>query len=530
MRRLALFAALLLSFEAGAATGSAAADTFYVRPASACANNGDGMAYACAASAGASGAWRTSAAVSYSTTTGVDDGDTLKFCGDFVEADLDTGAYFIFLSSAVTAASEAGRITISGDCSAEGGASIATVTGNGGAMKIGFGMSVSDYITIQHFDFSTLDQAIANTCQPASSPEGVIARGIRGNVSGSGAGMSVNGNPYLLEDIDITAVGEPILICPGAAGESNGIIRNARLVSTSTTDIDADGIQQSAGGGAIRLENIDVYKRNPFKGCGIVGSVSGAVQVDGFRCHWLGAPGAAVSGLAVDGSGPGGYVRGWWSDAPGVGVLLRDDVTPFAGAFEVSGGICAGCSSAVSLDGVHPAGAISIFGNSGWTTSTGILAESGYNPLSTVVRNNIFDAPVGIDVNATVAAADIDIDFTRWGESVTSWKWRGTTDTSLDAYKVTSSKGANDTQGDPVFIGGPNPTTAEGFKPGADSPLCGAGTPVSGTHDYNGRRFVNLPAIGAFACQGGHPRTALTPRTTFEARTPVARDTLEARP
>ena len=92
---------LLLSLFANsvwAATGSAAADTFYVRPAADCANNGDGMAYACAASAGASGAWRTSAAVSYSTTTGVDDGDTLKFCGSFVEADLDTGAFFIFLA------------------------------------------------------------------------------------------------------------------------------------------------------------------------------------------------------------------------------------------------------------------------------------------------------------------------------------------------------------------------------------------------------------------------------------------------
>ena len=55
MRSLFL-ALLLLSFEAGAATGSAAVDTFYVRPASACEFNGDGMAYECAASAGASGA------------------------------------------------------------------------------------------------------------------------------------------------------------------------------------------------------------------------------------------------------------------------------------------------------------------------------------------------------------------------------------------------------------------------------------------------------------------------------------------
>ena len=66
---------------AQAATGSAAVDTWYVRPTGACTFNGDGLSYTCAASDGAAGAFSTFANVIYTATTGVDDGDTLYVCG-----------------------------------------------------------------------------------------------------------------------------------------------------------------------------------------------------------------------------------------------------------------------------------------------------------------------------------------------------------------------------------------------------------------------------------------------------------------
>lgn len=66
---------------AGAATGSAAVDTWYLKPSSTCANNGDGLAYNCAASAGASGAFNDATQVIWTGTTGVDDDDTLYICG-----------------------------------------------------------------------------------------------------------------------------------------------------------------------------------------------------------------------------------------------------------------------------------------------------------------------------------------------------------------------------------------------------------------------------------------------------------------
>lgn len=64
-----------------AATGSAAVDTWYLRPVGACANNGDGLAYDCAASGGATGAFIGVANLIWTTTTGIDDGDTLYICG-----------------------------------------------------------------------------------------------------------------------------------------------------------------------------------------------------------------------------------------------------------------------------------------------------------------------------------------------------------------------------------------------------------------------------------------------------------------
>ena len=510
MRYLFLVGLSLLAFEAGAATGSAAADTFYVRPSADCVNNGDGMAYACAASAGASGAWRTSAAVSYSTTTGVDDGDTLKFCGNFVEADLDTGAYFIFLASTVTAANEAGRITITGDCSADGGPSTATVTG-GATMTIGFAMSVSDYITLQNFEFRDINQVVGNTCSPASDPDAPIFRNITGRgITNAGAAMSFNGVGYLADNIDIETAGEPIFICNGTTNVSAGTVRNARLVTTSTTDENADGIQQESGGGSITLENVSVYKSNPFKGCGLVGSALGAVKVDGFYCYYTGTS-AAITGLAVDGSAAGGYVRNLWSNAPGSALLLRDDVTAFAGTFDVSTMICAGVERCISLDGAHPAGAFTFYQVSGWATGEWLYAVASFNPLSAVFRNMYVDAPTALDINASVAAADIDIDYTRYGPTVANWSWRGTTDTTFAAYQVTSSKDANSAVADPAFLGGTNPTSADGFKLKPDSTLCRAGTYVGKLKDYWGRSVDILdPSIGAMDCNAEYRTDILT--------------------
>lgn len=67
----------------------------------------------------------------------------------------------------------------------------------------------------------------------------------------------------------------------------------------------------------------------------------------------------------------------------------------------------------------------------------------------------------------------------------------------------------------PQFIGGSNPTTAEGFCPQAASPLVGAGTPTSAKYDFRHRRFNTPPSIGA--CEiGGKSRFLLPTLQAFQ--------------
>jgi|CXWL01.1.fsa_nt_gi hypothetical protein len=74
---------LCVPFSVQAATGTAGVDHWYLRPAAACAHSGDGLSYGCAASAGAPGAFISSATSNliWTPVTGIDDGDTLYICG-----------------------------------------------------------------------------------------------------------------------------------------------------------------------------------------------------------------------------------------------------------------------------------------------------------------------------------------------------------------------------------------------------------------------------------------------------------------
>ena len=59
--------------------------------------------------------------------------------------------------------------------------------------------------------------------------------------------------------------------------------------------------------------------------------------------------------------------------------------------------------------------------------------------------------------------------------------------------------GTHATQGDPGYAD----VDADDYRPGADSPLCGAGIPLPGVPaDVTGRLYdPETPALGAFACE-----------------------------
>jgi hypothetical protein len=81
--------------------------------------------------------------------------------------------------------------------------------------------------------------------------------------------------------------------------------------------------------------------------------------------------------------------------------------------------------------------------------------------------------------------------------------WVNETNTLIEEHAVTAGGSLFSNydilaSGDPQFLGGTNPTTAEGFRPNAGSPLIRAGTPTSAKYDYRGRRFNVPPSIGAY--------------------------------
>jgi len=144
-----------------------------------------------------------------------------------------------------------------------------------------------------------------------------------------------------------------------------------------------------------------------------------------------------------------------------------------------------------------------------------------------IVNNTLFGgAGHGID-NVQTTGSSITVSnnsisgFTGTGLKLTNKT--GITESNNNAYNngtnfsVSGGEAASDTQSDPLYAGGPNPTTAEGFKPFATSPLCGAGYPTPAKYDYANKRLGNPPNIGAYGtCTAG--RTSYSTRSTYDTR------------
>ena len=63
--------------------------------------------------------------------------------------------------------------------------------------------------------------------------------------------------------------------------------------------------------------------------------------------------------------------------------------------------------------------------------------------------------------------------------------------------------------GDPKFVGGDAPTSPEGYRPRAGSPLINGGTALGlGLNDFDGVNFESLPTHGAY--RGPYPRVDIT--------------------
>lgn len=181
MLRYVVCAALLFCGQAWAATGSAAAENWYVRPTGACANNGDGLAYSCAASAGAAGAFIGLNNVIFTSTTGVDNNDALYVCGAHsVTSNSDN------LNPSAGDGADGSPISIDFRCPGDPG----FITGTGSVS--GVRIFDRDYFSIYIYAPSTITAGAAGRGIYCEDSKGLLVYG-DGTIQGRSAGDSLTG-------------------------------------------------------------------------------------------------------------------------------------------------------------------------------------------------------------------------------------------------------------------------------------------------------------------------------------------------
>lgn len=511
----ALFLLLcLLSAPAFAATGSAAADTWYARPVAECPNNGDGLAYNCAASGGASGAFSGFNNWINTVTTGIDDGDTVRVCGSFVQADAETQFTNQALMAIQASGSAGSVITFTGDCTAAGGSARATLTSDGTSGSL-IRTYANTYITIAGtFNLSGAKDA-GMTLYNSATGDVAIAKNIRvesgttiSNIHGGSqpVGITYSGTDGYIGAVTINDIGvDGIFEYSGG----NWTIDGPRISNISTLDTNGDCVQLQ------RIVNGDVVKNmycdktsKDAKQCVVASCLnagnatcatgadqSQVISITDNTC--LQAGGSLSIGIFAEGQA---YIERNFISQPGLNGIGCDLNN---GAYcRIKGNVIINPGTAC-ID-VHK-------------TSAGPTADI-YN--NTMVNCGTY----GVYAGAATAAINIK------NNSITGTSangiYRGASGT-VDSYNnvfgpttpysdngVAGVAGTGDKAVDPGFVGGPNPTTSAGYKLKASSVLrrVGLNLNIGNVQDYSNRAFHNPPSIGAYEAASGDEASTRTAR------------------
>lgn len=521
MRQIAGFVlGLVLSQVAWGATGTAGVDIWYARPATECANNGDGLAYDCAASAGATGAFRNLNNFIWTSTTGIDDGDTLKLChapgSAFTQAAANTANSNLAMMQIAGSgpASYTGRIKITGDCSQEGGAAIASLAGD---YTSGSVIRTRENIGLEFYNLDLSGAKDAGMTLYLSAPaetatakyiyvdDSVTIHDIRG---GTGKGITWSGTKVDLGSMDdwleVYDVDEDAFF-EYSGGDHSLLKLKAWNIGLDGTDVD-DCIQLQRFQNGTRVVDPWCSKPNNLgKQCFVVstmtlsdGTTADETQTYSFSGGYCKLGGGTVSNCGYfDGQAT---VNGMWCENPGNAGFVVGLNNTRTGRF---------ASNIIVVEN---------------GTAHGIMAErTSAGGTAYAYHNTLIARGLGggraFNFNASTAAHDVKNNTVVGNWAVGLYRGAsGTTDNFNNVYGPATpysnngsvgSASANDKAADPQFVGGPNPTTPEGFRPGPGSPLCAAGTPIDrGMNDFIGINFAGIPAIGAIEC--GVPKVQMT--------------------
>lgn len=452
MRHLKWLALVLFSpaLAFGADTGS---ETIYVRSFAQCPSfNGDGSAYACAASNGGVGAKRGFSAVNGSATPEsdtagvIDGGDTLLVCGaDFDSTDIDFTGPDTMLnpSTAMNGSSSSRRIVISGDCSGAGGPSTAVLDGEG---TVDYGIYHGcTYCTIQDIHFKNFDKAGLVAGSYSSTTNDLILQRLQfTNIAHAIAGTSgqncieagsVNFN---MDDITINGCGNDGIVVTNGNDDTYGTITNytGTNIGTDTTLNLADGIHVQPGVVSLTLDNITIDKLGTDKACFII-NTSGYFHATDLTCT---ANSSLVNGIVIDQIGIPSWVKNSsFTGTLAAGVFLRDSVGTIAANLLLDGITITGANQALQFTGTH-AGNIYLK-RSNISGTTGIYAgsvPSPFNPGGFEIRySTIQGTSKVLNIPSSYAVGDWTSDCNSMSGGGT-WDFRGSSYATMALYSSAS--------------------------------------------------------------------------------------------
>lgn len=455
------------------AFGHQASADYFVRPVEACANNGNGQAYGCAASGGATGAWRGMTGVSQSTPAS---NDIVRLCGRFATSSADTASVMLTMNWSNAS------VILDGDCSEYGDLAKAILDGEGvhdRGLDSGSGGTVTPTIrniSIRGFDVhgiigqNTASDGwnITNVDCDGSYATGTCFR----NLSAGATGWVVDGGRLVNCNVDCIYSVNPMTV------------RNVVGREWSLDGATGDFIQATTDCDGWVLENLDLESSTDIKQAVIIQSCSGALN-------------ATING--------GRFVkRGQSTDTTlGIVPLFFDASSGTATVQRVF--VSGGRKNIFAANGVSLVLRSSMLGPS--TTQN---VHCGTSTVACTIQNNdIVGGTVGIEMQAAGAGGLAQNNAIR-GAAIGINRGASGVENFNDIYAATDrcyvggvagACAVSDLNAEPGWVGGNSPTTAEGFKMATGSPLRVAGTGLSSTvNDYAGTRFeMPRPSIGAYS-------------------------------
>jgi hypothetical protein len=492
MRRALL--ALLLALTASSAWGA----TWYVRPASGEYGAEDGTSYATAYDGWADINW----------TTDIDAGDTLIVCGT-----LDDN----FAANVGDSGTAGNVITIDGDCSSQGDSSRGKIIAGTAAVAASNGSQT--YITWKNLEFvggSGITQRVFNVAASAQTSateiNNVLENIIVHDTMGEGAASrSVDYQCLRVDGSKVTASRITLYNCEGDGVYAEGNDHTWTDVTVSSIDLSAvpygDCIQYGGGTSSteyahnrVTITRLNCDHTNKATKHGVIfGCDSGAGTSAGLVLQDSVIRGGAYN-VAVNycddvtirrnylvpntSSSPRGI--GTFAASSGDGIAVESNIFDMQNSASNAYGIFIDQSASFTLNARHNV----FFANGDETGFRGIYV---YLPTTGTanVQNNLFHgmAIAGIQSGAGVT----------WTAASNAFFANGATCTGVTC--------TGSVTGNPRLIGGPSPTTAEGFKLRNDSPLIDAGVCYLAVGcvapDFGGRRARVPPDIGAWQRRAG---------------------------